>query len=222
MDVLTDEELVQRCKVELPHTTRSYEELVARHAQKVYSLVYRVVDDRQEAEDISQEVFLKVYHGLPKFDQRALFSTWLYRIATNSALDALDKERRHRHHTVRVDMRPTAQDETRENDALASLAAPEANPEELSLRGELRACINRVLQQLDREQARVLLLRDFENLSYDEIAKMVQTGLSAVKMRIYRARLAFRDLFNQLCGSAYLTISLSSATQDKGKTTKKE
>src|SRR5579884_1803213 len=106
MRVLTDEELVQRCKVELPHTTRSYEELVSRHAQRVYSLVYRVVGDRQEAEDISQEVFLKVYHGLPKFDQQASFSTWLYRIATNSALDALDKVKRRRQHTVQVDMQP--------------------------------------------------------------------------------------------------------------------
>ena len=219
---MTDEELVQRCKVELPHTTRSYEELVARHAQSVYSLAFRVVGDRQEAEDISQEVFLKVYHGLPKFDQRALFSTWLYRIATNSALDALDKERRRRHHMMRVDMRPGVQDETKENDALVSIASPGANPEELTLRSELRTCINRVLRQLDREQARVLLLRDFENLSYDEIAKMVQAGLGAVKMRIHRARLAFRDLFNQFCGNISLAVSLSSATRDKGKTTKKE
>ncbi len=222
MDVLTDEELVQRCKVELPHMTRSYEELVSRHAQRVYSLVYRVVGDWQEAEDISQEVFLKVYHGLPKFDQQALFSTWLYRIATNSALDALEKEKRHRHHTVHVDTRPGAQHVTHENDGLARMASPEANPEELALRSELRACINRVLQQLDREHARVLLLRDFENLSYDEISKMVQAGLSAVKMRIHRARLAFRDLFNQFCGNTYLTVSMSPVTQDKGKTTTKE
>lgn len=222
MAVLTDEELVRRCKVELPHTTRSYEELVSRHAQRVYSLVYRVVDDRQEAEDISQEVFLKVYHGLPKFDQQASFSTWLYRIATNSALDALDKVKRHRHHTGQGDTRTTVQRETHENDALAALVSPEANPEEQAIRSELRACINRVLQKMDREQARVLLLRDFENLSYDEIAKMVQVGLSAVKMRIHRARLAFRDLFTRLCGNTYLAVSLSPVVQDKGKTTTKE
>ena len=219
---MTDEELVQRCQVELPHTTRSYEELVTRHTQRVYSLVYRVVGDREEAEDISQEVFLKVYHGLPKFDQQALFSTWLYRIATNSALDALDKMKRHHHHTMQRDVHPADHRETNETDALARLTAPEANPEELAVRSELRACINRVLQKLDREQARMLLMRDFEDLSYNDIAKMLQVGLSAVKMRIHRARLAFREMFSQFCGKISLAVSLSPSTSDKGKVETKE
>src|SRR5437660_10347656 len=94
MVALTDEELVARCKAELPSDTRSYEMLVQRHMNRVYSTVYRVVGNKEEAEDITQEVFVKVYHGLHKFEQQASFSSWLYRISTNSALDALDKIKR--------------------------------------------------------------------------------------------------------------------------------
>ncbi|MDQ6643692.1 MAG: sigma-70 family RNA polymerase sigma factor, partial [Chloroflexota bacterium] len=95
MVTLSDQELVARCKKELPGNTRSYEELVQRHMTHVHSIVYRIVNHKEEAEDITQEVFVKVYHSLKKFEQQAAFSSWLYRIATNSALDALDKTRRH-------------------------------------------------------------------------------------------------------------------------------
>ena len=100
MLALTDEELVARCRRELPSNTRSYEELVQRHMHRVYSIVYRVVQNREEAEDIAQEVFVKVFHNIKKFEEQAAFSSWVYRIATNSALDALDKTRRHRKNIV--------------------------------------------------------------------------------------------------------------------------
>src|SRR5690348_5864890 len=96
----TDEELVMRCKMQLPGNTRSYEELVERHMNRVYSIAYRVVNNREEAEDIAQEVFVKVFHNIKKFEQQAAFSSWVYRVATNSALDALDKTRRHRKNIV--------------------------------------------------------------------------------------------------------------------------
>ncbi len=218
MTVLTDEELVQRCKAELPHISRSYEELVTRHMQRVYTVVYRMVGDREEAEDITQEVFLKVYRGLPKFDQQSSFSTWLYRIATNSSLDALDKVKRQRQYLVRLDARSSSDNhEKEEGDALSGVASTETGPDEQTIRNELRECINHVLRKLDREQARVLLMRDFEDFSYEEIATMLQAGMSAVKMRIHRARLAFRDIFDQFCGKIYLAVSGTTSSSDKGK-----
>jgi len=72
---------------------------------------------------------------------------------------------------------------------------------------ELRECIQRVLKTLDREQARLLIMRDFDDRTYDEIAQIFQAGLSAVKMRIHRARLAFQQLFSELCGSLHLSFS---------------
>lgn len=216
----TDEELVARCHRELPHNTRSYEQLVERHMQRVYSTVYRVVNNKEEAEDIAQEVFVKVFHNLKKFEQQAAFSSWLYRIATNSALDALDKNRRHTKHVIHL----SGSSETDKPDPLQRQASPMAGPEDHILQQELRECIMNVLNKLGREHARLLVMRDFEDLSYDEIANALEAGLSAVKMRIHRARLAFQELFSKFCGSTHLafaTTTTSSTNGEKGNATAK-
>jgi RNA polymerase sigma-70 factor (ECF subfamily) len=208
IETLTDEELVERCKRELPHDTRSYEILVQRHMNRVYSVVYRIICNKEEAEDITQEVFVKVFHGLKKFEQQASFASWLYRIATNSALDGLDKLKRQQKHATHVsqDMHSNGDDE--ENDVLNRYPAQGIEPEELTLRKELRECISRVLSKLDRQQCRLLIMRDFDDLSYDEIASVLKVKLSAVKMRIHRARLSFQELFSQTCGKEYLGKNL--------------
>lgn len=220
MSMLSDEELVMRCKTELPANTRSYELLVQRHMNKVFSIVYRIVYDREEAEDITQEVFVKVYNSIKKFEQQASFSSWLYRIATNSALDALDKMKRQHKTVLPFSHKDRKSDEEDQVDALSLHASPAAGPEEQSIRRELRECIHGVLKKLDREQTQVLVLRDFEDLSYDEIATQLTTSLSAVKMRIHRARLAFQNLFGQLCGSVYEAISVSAGNGSKENTKK--
>ncbi len=214
----TDEELVARCQQELPRNTRSYEQLVQRHMNRVYTIVYRVVNNREEAEDITQEVFVKVFNGLKKFDQRASFSTWLYRIATNSALDALDKMKKHSKDASILNTRSADGEDA--VDALTSQPSPTPGPEENVVQAELRECIHNVLTSLEIEHRRVLLLRDFENLSYDEIAEVLQAKLSAVKMRIHRARLAFQEIFNQFCGASYLQFSTIQNASSKGQTRK--
>jgi len=215
MAALTDEDLVARCKSELPHYTRSYELLVQRYMNRVYNLVYQVVGNKEEAEDISQEVFVKVYNGLHKFEQQASFSSWLYRIATNSTLDALDKIKR-RPTTVHTGNSRKASEHEENADPLGSQATPVAGPEESLIQAELRECIGNVLKKLDQDSARVLVMRDFDELSYDEIAKALEANLSAIEMSIHRARLAFQEVFNQFCGR-YLHFSLSSSLSSKDK-----
>jgi RNA polymerase sigma-70 factor (ECF subfamily) len=209
---LTDEELVARCKAELPHNTQSYELLVQRHMNRVYNIVFRIVNHREEAEDITQEVFVKVYNGLRRFDKKSSFSTWLYRIATNSALDAFDKTKRHGKTTSSVRSGHDGEDEI---DALSLHESPMPGPEARAVQSELRECIHRVLRRLDHEQRQMLLLRDFEDLSYDEIASIVEAKLSAVKMRIHRARLAFQQIFNQFCGALYFSHSQEASQKTK-------
>jgi RNA polymerase sigma-70 factor (ECF subfamily) len=205
---LSDEELVERCQRELPHDTRSYELLVQRHMNRVYSLIYRMVCNREEAEDLSQEVFLKVFNNLKKYEQQAAFSTWLYRIATNTALDALDKVKRRPQAAAPLKGRDSAEEET---DLLSLQPSADDGPEDSLIKAELRECISRVLKKLDKEQARMLVLRDFNDLSYDEISKSLGAGLSAVKMRIHRSRLAFQEIFNQFCGKVYLAFTPTSS-----------
>ncbi|GER84430.1 MAG: sigma-70 family RNA polymerase sigma factor [Thermogemmatispora sp.] len=214
---LSDEALVRRCKEELPQITSSFELLVARHMQRVYTLVYKIVNNNEEAEDLTQEVFLKVYRALPRFDMQCAFTTWLYRIATNTALDALERTQRQRQQTIqisRVRSRSQAPGEAGEIN-LSELPAPGPAPEELVLRHELRDCINRVLRRLDREQVRVLLLRDLEDMSYEELAQVLQARLSAVKMRVHRARLAFKELFGEFCGKIYQVLSSSQKQKNR-------
>lgn len=214
MTTLTDEELVRRCKMELPGNTQSYELLMQRYMNRVYGLVYRVVLNKEEAEDITQEVFMKVYNHIKKFEQQASFSSWLYRVATNSALDALDKmKRRPQSATFTKSNQPARNEE--ETDPPYFQSPSKAGPEERVIQAELRECIRRVLEKLDREQAQVLIMRDFDDLSYDEIAKALEASLSAIKMRIHRARLAFQKIFNQFCGSIYLNFSAPSGSHPK-------
>jgi RNA polymerase sigma-70 factor, ECF subfamily len=217
----TDEELAARCKAELPSNTRSYEMLVQRYMGRVFSVTYRLVGNKEEAEDIAQEVFIKVYHGLTKFEQQASFSTWIYRIATNTALDTLDKMARRPKIHVRLFSGKGNQQES-EQDGLNLQASSKTQPEEAVEQSELRECISRVLKKLDREQARLLLLRDFDDRSYEEIARLLEAGLSAVKMRIHRARLAFQHLYTQICGSINLSYSASSSGSTEKVKTKKE
>ena len=216
--ILTDEELVARCKLELPRNTYSYEQLVQRHMNRVYTIVYRVVNNKEEAEDITQEVFVKVFNSLRKFDQKSTFSTWLYRIATNSALDAFDRIKKHSKNTSTVSNHAAEGEDA--VDALTLQPSPTPGPEENAVQSELRDCIHRVLKSLELDHRRVLLLRDFEDLSYDEIADVLQAKLSAVKMRIHRARLAFQEIFNQFCGASYLQVSTTQNTSSKNQTRK--
>jgi RNA polymerase sigma-70 factor (ECF subfamily) len=199
--LLTDEELVLRCKKELPAVTTSFEILVQHHINRVYNLVFRIVNDKEEAEDLTQEVFIKVFHGLKKFEQQAAFTTWLYRIANNTALDALDKTRRRPAKTLQVKSQDNIHEEV---DLIDKQPAAESGPEENYLKTELHKCISSVLKKMDREQAKILVLRDFDELSYEEITRLLGAGMSAVKMRIHRSRLTFQKIFKQFCGAFYL------------------
>nr|BBH94976.1 hypothetical protein KTA_31750 [Thermogemmatispora argillosa] len=191
--MLSDAALVMRCQRELPEVTRSFEELVRRYTQRIYTLVYRIVANREEAEDITQDVLLKAYYSLPQLKQPAQFSTWLYRMATNAALDSLERRRRHPWAS------PIEQVPERFQPSPAAAAAL-AHPEEQLLRNELRDCINTVLCTLEREQAQILVMRELEELSYDDMARALDLSLGAIKMRLHRARLAFQRLFLKLCG----------------------
>jgi RNA polymerase sigma-70 factor (ECF subfamily) len=209
---ISDDDLVIRCKAELPRDTSSYELLVQRHMNHVYNLAYGVLLQKEEAEDVAQEVFVKVYNGIRSFDQRSSFSTWLHKIAVNSALDHLDKIKRQRRVVTPFSTFVSAKSE-REVNVLDLQRSPKPGPEEEAVQSDLRNCIQSVLKKLDREHARVLIMRDFENLSYDDIMQTLGTQLSAAKMRIHRARLAFQHIFNQLCGQMYVSFSSSKDRQ---------
>ena len=194
MQTPAPDELVRLCQRTLPSDTRAFELLVSMYKERVYATAYRLMGDRQDAEDQAQEVFLKVYRGIRQLEDPAMFTSWVYRITTNTCFDALSKRKRRPQTTS---LTPSEDDDTRDEPRYADTRLP--TPEQAVLRRELWACLEKTLRELDETGRAALILRDIEDRPYQEIADMLSVKLSAVKMRIHRARLAFQQLLEQVC-----------------------
>jgi RNA polymerase sigma-70 factor (ECF subfamily) len=168
----TDEELARRCKAELPDITKSFEILVARHQMDVRGVCRAWLGIESDAEDATQEVFLKVYKGIHTFQHRAKFRTWLFRIARNECSTASSRRERL-------------------NGPLDRSPIVLENLEDVGRdRGERyveAAQVRRLMSALDARDREMLVLRFDADLSLDDIAQTLGIGLSAAKMRLYRA-----------------------------------
>ncbi|NLY58099.1 MAG: RNA polymerase sigma factor SigX [Gammaproteobacteria bacterium] len=166
---MTDEELVIRAKRELFHTTVAYEELMRRYQRTLFNVCARYLGNERDADDVCQEVMLKVLHGLKQFEGKAKFKTWLYSITYNECITQYRKEKRKR----------------RLYDALSLDGQEEAHePEqpEVDSKGLDHWLVH--VNQVDRE---ILVLRFVAELEFQEIADIMNMGLSATKMRYKRA-----------------------------------
>lgn len=193
MENLAGEDLVRLCQRALPGDPRPFELLVARYKDRVYATAYRLMGNAQEAEDVAQEVFLKVYRGIKNLEEPATVTSWIYRITTTTSFDAIDKRQRR---PATQSITPVGEDGEEE---LRYADTATATPEEAALRAELRECLEATMNRLDSLGRAVLVLRDVEGRPYQEIAESLKVSLSAVKMRIHRARLAFQEAFEHLC-----------------------
>ena len=182
---LPDEELVRLCQERLPDDPRAFHVLVERHRGYVISVAYRFLGNLHDAEEAAQEVFLKAYRGLPAFRCESAFSTWLYRITINTCKNEL----RHR------SCRPTLLDSDLES--LGFFLPPEPSAEDSALAHEQNDAVQEALDGLSVNDREALILRDVEDLSYQEIAQVLGISLSAAKMRVRRARQAFREVYSR-------------------------
>jgi len=163
----------------------AFEELVRRYQRPIASYVYRMVGDYDAALDLTQEVFIKVYNSLARYRSEFKFSTWIYKIAHNTAIDHL------RRHTVRDQIMTVGGDGQRSETAIESRRL---TPEQESEREERRSEIESVVQSLPATYRELIVLRHSHDLSYDEIAEVTGLPLGTVKNRLFRAREAMRDL----------------------------
>lgn len=174
-----DLKLVRRCLADDPS---AYSGLVERYQRPVFGLVVRMLRDPSVAEEITQEAFIRAYTKLSTFDQRRKFSSWLFRIAHNATIDEI---RKNRPATVPLE---TDDDEGRV-DLLQVLADHgTADPERRAAGSALRDDLEEVVRGLRPEYAEVMVLRFIEELSYDEIAEVMDLPLGTVKTYIHRAR----------------------------------
>ena len=175
---LTDEELVQRAHVELFHITRAYEELMRRYQRTLFNVCARYLGNDRDADDVCQEVMLKVLYGLKNFEGKSKFKTWLYSITYNECITQYRKEKRKR----------------RLLDAL-SLDPLEEASEEQAPKQEENGGLDRWLVHVNPIDREILVLRFVAELEFQEIADIMHMGLSATKMRYKRALDRLREKF---------------------------
>jgi RNA polymerase sigma-70 factor (ECF subfamily) len=164
----------------------AYETLVERFQQPVFNLVSRLLKDPGEACDVAQEVFLKVFRKIGSFRGESSLKTWIYRIAVNEAHNRSRWHIRHRGQEVALE----SGEETA--GCRERLAAPRSSPYEFVLDRERRSLVEAALADLNPSYRTAIVLRDIEDLNYDEIAEILQIPLGTVKSRILRGREALR------------------------------
>ena len=162
-----------------------FEELVRRYQRPIVAYVYRMLDDYEASLDVTQEVFIKVYNSLDKYSSEYKFSTWLYRIAHNAAIDWM------RRNSANLQSLET---ENADGAYQIQLESPAPSPEQLRERSEWRSEIDAVVKCLPTVYKELIVLRHSKDLSYDEIAEVTNLPLGTVKNRLFRAREMMREM----------------------------
>lgn len=173
-----DQQLVQRVQ---KGDKSAFDLLVLKYQHRVLKLVSRFVSDQAEAEDVAQEAFIKAFRALPAFRGDSAFYTWLYRIAINTAKNALVSSRRR---PVDFDLDMQDPDQYERHARLKEADTPEG----VLLTDEIRTVVERALEQLPEDLRTAIVLRELEGLSYEEIAEAMDCPVGTVRSRIFRAR----------------------------------
>jgi RNA polymerase sigma-70 factor (ECF subfamily) len=169
----------------------AFEELVARHRDKIYARAYSMMRNEEEAIDLSQEAWVKGWQRLAQFQGESSFGTWMTRIVINLCLDQLRKQKRQRTDSIEVMNEESGGVERQ-------MPVVTVNPTAGLERGELRQRIDRALGQLSYEHRTVLVLHEFEELEYKEIAKVMDCSIGTVMSRLFYARRKMAALLSDL------------------------
>jgi RNA polymerase sigma-70 factor (ECF subfamily) len=153
--------------------------LVERHSRSLFRLAYRMTGNEHDAEEVVQEAFLRAYRRLDKFESRANFGTWIYRIAVNCSLDLLRKRRPQ-------EEQPVAED-AKDNDPVAEIAASDPTPDRLVLSGEIGKRVEGAMTKLSPTERAAFVMRHCDGLSIGEIGRALGLGTNATKNSVFRA-----------------------------------
>lgn len=184
----TDTTLIARCQ---KADIAAFNEIVARYKGKIYNYLYRMTGSAEDAEDLTQEVFVRMYTNIHTFRAEASLSTWLFRIAGNLCVDAFRRKKKERSLVSSLDTPLYSDDE----DSNATRDVPDMTtaPETLLSRKELGGQIEIALKKLPPKLRSAVILHDIEGLAYEEIATVEKIPLGTVKSRIFNARVALRE-----------------------------
>ncbi len=186
---MSEQNLIKRCQ---EGEIEAFEQLIADYEKRILNYCFRMMGNPSDAEDAAQEVFVKVFRFIGNFNGQSSFSTWLYRVASNVCLDLLRKAKRQPQNTVSIH-----QENDEGEEYLMAIEDPEPNPYERAQLSEAQHVLLDALEQLGEEQKRVIILRDIEGLSYEEIAEITNIAPGTVKSRINRARQNLKKLLEK-------------------------
>lgn len=158
---------------------QAYAPLINKYKNKVYDIVYRIVNQSQDAQDITQECFMKAYHYLDRYDPARKFSSWLYRIAVNHCLDVYSSKRKREDQQVNLE---------------EVVLFDNACPETIYIKREAAAEIKHLVDLLPDSYRIIILLRYSNELSYQEISEILNVPLNTVQVRLHRAKQKLREL----------------------------
>jgi RNA polymerase sigma-70 factor (ECF subfamily) len=183
----SDHDLLERCRT---GDEEAFDELVRRHQQRAFNVAFQVLRDREDATEVAQDAFVRIYRSLDRFRGDCEFTTWLHQIVVNLARNKHRWwKRRGRQSSVSLDS-PV---ELGDGEAPMQIAAGGDAPDVESVKAEFVELLSRRMEELPRKLREVLVLRNVENLSYGQIAVVLDCSIGTVKSRIARAREALRE-----------------------------
>jgi RNA polymerase sigma-70 factor (ECF subfamily) len=183
-----ERKLVRKLKARVPG---AFETLIELYQTSVFNLVYRMLGNREEAEDLAQEVFITVFKQIDGFRGEASLGTWIYRIASNHCINRRKYLARRKHYDKRSltdfgDREPVG-------DGRPGIAGEMPRPDEMAEGLQMERIIQRAISTLDEDHRLILVLRDVQNLSYEEIGQITGLAAGTVKSRLHRARMALKE-----------------------------
>jgi RNA polymerase sigma-70 factor (ECF subfamily) len=169
---------------------KAFERLVIKYQDRIYNLAYRMVHRREEAEELAQEVFLKAYRQLGGFRGDSLFSTWLFQVAANhckNRLKYLQRRKAHLHDSLDAPI------ETEDGQVERTIPDVSRVPEDEVARAQIQKLVSDQIATLPEDYRMVIVLRDIQGMSYEEIARVLNTAEGTVKSRLHRARMELKE-----------------------------
>ena len=174
--------------------TDAFRVLVERHSRPLFRLAFRMTGNQQDAEDVVQDSFLRAYRQLGKFDERASFGTWLYRIAVNCSLDLVRSRKRRSEHMAPVD--------SEMEDPVLSLPAQDPTPDRLAISGEVRERVAEAMNELSASERTAFVLRHFEGMCIEDVSQVLGCQPGAAKHSVFRAVQKLRRALEPLVSTA--------------------
>ena len=182
---LSDEELVAICNQELPESTRAYRVLIRRYEGLIYNTCKKLLQNVEDAEEVAQDTFIQLFNKLHQFQGRSSFKTWLYRIVHNFCKNRISKQIRHRKGKEAIE-------------DYSSHFVPDAYENENTEKNERSELVNAALEKLKPREREIIVLKFMSGLTIEEIANVLDLGLSATKMRLYRGLDAFKVAYQRV------------------------